>query len=325
MVREVRQQPLQVIMATQRPGVKWKELATNMKDLVKAIISGRKVVINGAELRTTPRLRGEIQRVDYIYNAIANASADLVASDQTNHKPNLLLDKDGDVYKRGAVGQYMYKAGWSLCLSSLIMRQNDPAFTGEINGLYKQMEKLAFLHPQENFIPQRKDFMHWHLLVGREVTALKPTKEQIIAARDQFMTMSSRLVNGRPAPRILVGGVIIAPDGSIMLKAYPLDETILDVREAAEEPSQVIDQIFLDKNQGEGARKAQAGRLYHITLGRLTEQLDPRLFGALVAWSQDIERQQTLGVYSMAEAQVVTDLTAYFQHPLEIGQVHFAR
>jgi hypothetical protein len=261
-------------------------------------------------------VRQEIDRVDAIYNKMWQGSLDLVAEKKPNNVPPLLLTKSADgAYAKDSSGNFIHRPGWCLSIASLIEQQAGQSINKEISKVLNSiLQANSFLIEGKNYLPQRPDFRHFHLFVFREVSPTIPSKEEQQASITLAKNVSPELLINIPAARILLKGFIVAPDGTIILKAYPLDEHILTLRQNSETASKEIDQLFSDKNQGQSKRKIQADRLYHISLGRITEPLTPIEFKQLVDYLQKLNNLY-VGEYSLKEAFMLTEKTSYFQDP----------
>ncbi|OGC22811.1 hypothetical protein A2291_00640 [candidate division WOR-1 bacterium RIFOXYB2_FULL_42_35] len=297
-------------------------------DVLAAITDRRKVMIEGRELPIDDGLIGEIEALMRVYTKlIAGGAKQLVAEGKANVQSSLLLTADGDHYETTGAAEtkkYVHKPGWDLCCSSLLERQAPPELFAAIQSAYTNFRLThPFLQDGVNFLPQRMDMAHFHLAVGREITAPIPQEGQQKIAKSNFVSNLQRVVPTINKPTVLVGGLFVSRDGVVMLKTFPLDGNIRELREQAEVFSLLIDSLFEDNNQGAGAaaRKKQTFRINQVVLGRLTRPVTLDQFAQIVRYTE--AEQGVLGYYQMQHAFVVIEDSSYFEHPTEITPVPF--
>jgi len=285
----------------------------NVNELLASIVARKPIYLGRQLLKVTDRLVAEIQRMNEVYGKIAAGARALADQNLSNNKSSLLLLPEGDHYQTRN-GQYVHRPGWDLCFASLLRKQTPAKLFSSIETLYRQFRQAhPFLVDGRNFLPQRMEMLHFHLAVGREITASVPSEAEKQEGRRMFLEGIGRVAPTIGRPKNLVGGLIMTSDGAFIVKNFPLDENILRFREQAEDFSQKIDEIFPDKNKEAGARKVQTVRANHIILGRLTRQVSPGQWSQLVNYTES--RQEVLGYYEMREGYVVIEQTSYFEGP----------
>lgn len=260
----------------------------------------------------------EINRVALAYKTQLDDPAYALASNNLpNDQANLLLAKDesGNYLKED--GNFVHKPGWCLSFASLVQQEATATVASKVRRAYLAvLANNPFLKEGINFLPQRWDMLHFHMVVAREVTASIPTEHQKHTAISLFIQSLQPRYLFIKQPDILLAGLTVAKDGTLILKAFPLNDAILALRERMEKSASLIDEVFDDNNKTPGGqRKPHPARIYHISLGRVTEQLTPEQFKQFVDYVRTYYGHTIFGVYT-AKGTVLSDTTSYFQHPL---------